>query len=194
MSVVSNSNKSPIGHIAVAAALLLLQVSVLLYYGQPLICACGYVKIWEGDVWSSGMSQHLFDWYSFTHVLHGFLFYFVLWLLFPKTPVITRLLLALGIEVGWEILENSQWVIHRYREQALAAGYSGDSILNSLSDSLTMLFGLLLAWRLPVWIVVTMAVAMEIFLGFAIHDNLTLNIINLIYPLDFLRAWQSSVR
>jgi len=140
------------------------------------------------------MSQHLFDWYSFTHVLHGFLFYFVLWLLFPKTPVITRLLLALGIEVGWEILENSQWVIHRYREQALAAGYSGDSILNSLSDSLTMLFGLLLAWRLPVWIVVTMAVAMEIFLGFAIHDNLTLNIINLIYPLDFLRAWQSSVR
>jgi len=194
MSVVSILNKPPFGPLAIAAALLLLQASVLFYCGQPLICACGYVKLWEGDVWSSGMSQHLFDWYSFTHVMHGFLFYFLLWLVFPRTPVITRLLLALGIEVGWEILENSQWVIHRYREQALAAGYSGDSILNSLSDSLMMLFGFLIAWRLPVWAVVTMALAMELFLAFAIHDNLTLNIINLIYPLDFLRNWQSSVR
>jgi len=194
MSVVSSSNKRPFVPFAIAAALLLLQASVLAYYGQPLICACGYVKLWEGDVWSSGMSQHLLDWYSFTHVMHGFLFYFLLWLAFPRTPASTRLLMALGIEVGWEMLENSQWVIYRYREQALAAGYSGDSILNSLSDSLMMLSGFVLAWRLPVWIVVAAAVAMEIFLAFAIHDNLTLNIINLIHPLDFLRAWQNSAR
>jgi hypothetical protein len=175
-----------------AAVLIALQIAVLRMLGQPFICACGYVKLWEGDIWSAGMSQHLLDWYSFTHILHGFLFYAALWLLFPRLPVSARLLLALGVEVAWEIAENSPWIIHRYREQALAVGYSGDSILNSLSDTSMMLLGFLLAWHLPVAAIVTLTLLTESFLAIAIHDNLTLNIVNLIHPFDFIRDWQNA--
>lgn len=175
-----------------AAVLIALQIAVLRMLGQPFICACGYVKLWEGDIWSAGMSQHLLDWYSFTHILHGFAFYAALRLLFPRLSVSARLLLALGVEVAWEIAENSPWIVQRYREQALAVGYSGDSILNSLSDTSMMLLGFLLAWRLPVAAIVALTLLTESFLAVAIHDNLTLNIVNLIHPFDFIRDWQNA--
>jgi hypothetical protein len=186
----TDSQSFRIGLIA-GIGLIALQAAVLLSFGQPPICTCGYVKLWEGVVLSPGNSQHLTDWYSFSHVIHGMLFYAITWVAFPRAPVAYRLLMALGVEVAWEITENTPWIIGRYREQALAQGYSGDSILNSLMDSLCMVFGFVLARRLPVWSTVALALAMEILVAYAIRDNLTLNILNLLYPLDFVHRWQS---
>ena len=171
--------------------LLSVQAFVLFLYGQPPICTCGYVKLWEGVVLGPGNSQHLTDWYTFSHIIHGFIFYGLLRLLFPKMPVLQRIIIALGIEVGWELIENTPWTIQHYREQALAAGYTGDSIINSLSDSMAMLMGFILAWRLPVWTIVSIALALELWTGYAIRDNLTLNVINLIHAFPAINAWQS---
>jgi len=180
-------------YLAGGLLLILGQAAVLHFFGQPFLCTCGVLKVWEGDVFSVGNSQQLSDWYSFSHIIHGFLFYFFAWVLFPKAPVLQRLLLALGLEISWEILENTPWVINKYREQALAQGYVGDSIINSISDSLMMSFGFVLAWRFPVWSIVLLALAFELFTGWAVHDNLTLNILNFIHPFEFVTQWQSQV-
>jgi hypothetical protein len=176
----------------VAGLIVVVQGIVLYMLGQPPICTCGSIKLWEGVVLSSGNSQHLTDWYTFSHVIHGILFYCAAWLLFPKTPWYARLMLAVGVESMWEMIENTPWVINHYREQALAQGYMGDSILNSVSDTIAMLFGFFLAFRLPVWVVVALSLCMEVFVGYMIRDNLTLNVINLIYQFDFVSRWQSS--
>jgi hypothetical protein len=176
----------------VALALLAVQAAVLiLLFGQPAICACGYVKLWEGDVLSAGTSQHIADWYSFTHIIHGFLFYLLTFALLPKLTVPQRLLIAIGLEAGWEILENAPFFVQLYRRKALAQGYVGDSVLNSLSDVFMMSLGFVLAWRLPVWAVIGLALALEAALAVAVHDNLTLNLLNFIYPLDAVHRWQS---
>ncbi len=177
--------------IAWIGALVVLQVAVLFHLGQPFICECGYVKAWEGVVLSVGNSQHLSDWYSFSHVIHGVIFYLLLWLVFPRMPVGYRLLIAISIEIAWELFENTPFVINKYREQALAVGYVGDSILNSVSDTLMMIVGFVLAWRLPVWSVVVLALAAEVFVAFYIHDNLTLNILNFVYPIEAVTEWQA---
>ncbi len=180
-------------YFAFGLSLILGQALVLHLFGQPLFCACGVFKLWEGDVFSAGNSQQLSDWYSFSHVIHGFLFYFFTWILFPKVPALQRLLLAVGLEMTWEILENTPWIINKYREQALAQGYAGDSIINSVSDLLMMLFGFVLAWRFPVWSIIVLALGFELFTGWAIHDNLTLNILNFIHHFEFISEWQSQV-
>lgn len=172
-------------------ALLALQFGVLLWFGQPLIFEGGFVKLWEGVVQGSGNSQHLSDWYTFSHIIHGFIFYWVLTLVAPKLSVVSRLVIALGVEVGWEVLENTPMVINHYREQALAQGYMGDSILNSVSDSVAMMLGFLWAARMPVWSTILAALGLELFVGYAIRDNLTLNIMNLIHQFDFIKNWQS---
>lgn len=177
--------------ILIAVSLFFLQGVTLFLFGQPLICDCGYVKVWEGMVLSSGMSQHLTDWYTFSHIIHGFLFYALLWYFFPRMSLGARLLLAMGIEIGWELAENTPWVIEAYRSQALAQGYVGDSIINSLFDTLSMMVGFGLAWRLPVWGAVALGILFEVGVGYAIHDNLTLNILNFIYPFEFIHAWQA---
>lgn len=172
-------------------AFVALQVFVLYMLGQPAICACGYVKVWEGVVASIGNSQHLSDWYTFSHIIHGIVFYAVLRKFFPHLPVRWLLIAALGIEVAWEVLENTPMVINHYRNQALAQGYVGDSILNSVSDTLAMVGGFLLAWRLPVWASVAVVVVLEVFVGYQIRDGLLLNIVNLAYPFEFIERWQS---
>lgn len=176
--------------ILLAFGFLVLQGAVLLFMGQPAICTCGYVKLWEGVVLSSGNSQHLFDWYTFSHIIHGFLFYLLAWLVFPKMPLRYRLLLAMGLEIGWEIAENTPWVINAYREQALAQGYTGDSIINSLFDTFSMLFGFFLARKLPWWVTAGIALALEIWVAVMIRDNLTLNILNFIHPFESIHRWQ----
>jgi hypothetical protein len=177
--------------LALIALFALTQALTLYFFGQPFLCACGTVKVWEGDVGSSGNSQQVTDWYTFSHVIHGFIFYFVLWYFFPRMPLLQRLALAVGIEVAWEITENTPWLISQYREQALSAGYSGDSILNSLSDTVAMTLGFLFASRAPVWATIFTAIGFEIFVGYTIRDNLTLNVLNFIHQFDFIRAWQS---
>jgi Protein of unknown function (DUF2585) len=166
------------------------QAATLWYFGQPFFCECGEIKVWEGDVSSSGNSQQLADWYTFSHVIHGILFFWFLSIFARRIPVVYRLLIALGIEVAWEVVENTPWLINHYRQQALAAGYSGDSIFNSLSDSLAMIIGFIIAWRVPVLFSIAFVIIAELYVGSMIRDGLMLNIVNLIYPFEFIREWQ----
>ena len=171
------------------AGLLALLMIVLLLMGRPAWCECGYVKIWHGDVMSSENSQHIADWYTFTHVIHGFALYGLLWLVGRRWSLELRFLLALLIEVAWEIFENTDFVIDRYRD-TVARGYYGDSAINSEVDVLAFIVGFALAARLPVWATVILAVAIEGALAYVIRDNLTLNIIMLIHPFEAIRRWQ----
>jgi hypothetical protein len=177
--------------IAGVLGLLIAHTLLLAYMGQPFICACGHIQLWHGIVTDSENSQHLSDWYTLSHVIHGILFYAILAFLFPRWPVGVRLLLAIGIEMSWELFENSDFIINRYREQALAQGYFGDSVVNSAGDVITAISGFVLAWRLPAWATVMIVILLELLALYAIRDNLTLNIIQLIHPIDAIGAWQA---
>lgn len=150
----------------------------------------GRPGLWTGDIWSNLCSQRVADAYSFSHIAHGLLFYALLWLVARNVPVRVRFLLAVLLEAGWELLENSPIIINRYREATMALGYEGDSILNSVSDILMMSLGFFIAWRVKPWVSVLILVAMEVGCALWIRDNLTLNIIMLIHPIEAIKVWQ----
>ena len=180
-------------YVLIALALVVLQAIALHALGRVPVCTCGDIKLWQGTVNSSENSQHIFDWYTPSHVIHGVIFYAILWLFLPKTPVLLRLVVAVGIEVAWEVIENTPAIIERYRSGTISLSYYGDSILNSVADTLAMAFGFFLAARLPVAVSVVGVVAFELFTAYWIRDNLTLNIVMLLYPLDAIRDWQAAL-
>ncbi|MCR4267458.1 DUF2585 domain-containing protein [Nitratireductor sp. ZSWI3] len=176
--------------LSIIAAILAAQALFLAAMGHPAICDCGTVKLLYPDPSGPETSQHLTDWYTYSHILHGLIFYMLLWIIAPRMPVGLRLALAVGIEAAWEMAENTPMVINRYRQSALAEGYYGDSIVNSISDTFAAIFGFLVARLSPVWLSLALLVATEAIMAYMIRDNLTLNILQLLYPSEAVSNWQ----
>ena len=176
---------------AIAFGIVALMAAIELAMGRHPICTCGTVKLFVATVHGPDNSQHIADWYTPSHIIHGFLFYLLGWLVLRGTPAGQRLLLAVSIEAAWEVLENSPIIIDRYREATIALGYSGDSVLNSSFDVIFMILGFGIARRLPVWATVALGLGFELLTLIVIRDNLFLNVLMLVAPNDAIRAWQS---
>ena len=170
--------------------IILVTAFYLLWIGREPICKCGYIRLWHGETMSSENSQHISDWYTPSHLIHGFLFYGILWLFARRMAWGWRLAVATLVESAWEVLENSDWIIERYREVTISLDYYGDSVLNTVADILAMLVGFWLAGRLPVWMTVTLIIGFEALTIFLIRDGLALNILMLVFPLNAVRDWQ----
>lgn len=175
------------------AAVIAAAAAYLLWIGREPICKCGTVKLWHGETMSSENSQHIADWYTPSHLLHGLIFYGLLWLVARRVPFGWRLLIATLIEIAWEIVENSDAVIERYRAVTISLDYYGDSVVNSVADILAMVAGFFLASRLPVWASVALVIGFELLTMWVIRDGLTLNVVMLLYPLDMVRDWQAAL-
>lgn len=175
----------------VIAAILLTTVLALRYEGRLWTCECGGWQVWKGDVWSSHCSQHVLDPYSITHMSHGLIFWCVMLWLLPKMSVAWRLVIAVGIAAAWEVAENSAFVINRYRSVTMSLDYMGDSVLNATADVMCCFVGFFVARALGPMRTLALFVLTETMLLFTMRDNLTLNVIMLVWPIEAIKTWQS---
>ena len=175
----------------VTAAIVVAAAAYLLWIGREPICKCGYIKLWHGQTVSSENSQHISDWYTPSHLLHGLLFYGLLWLVARRLPFGWRLAIATAVEAAWEIAENSDAIIERYRSVTISLDYYGDSVLNSVCDIGAMIIGFWLARKLPVWASVAMIIGFEALTIWLIRDGLALNVLMLLWPLEAVKQWQA---
>lgn len=189
----SSKFKSWLPHLTAFILIVVASALVELLMGRRWVCKCEYISLWYGDTNGSGNSQHIFDWYSFSHFIHGFLFYGFLHLFVRKLPMRTRLILAVLMEAAWEIFENTPYAINRYRTATIALDYYGDSILNSMMDIVTCAVGFIVAKRLPLKLSIVLIIVLELFAAYFVRDNLTLNIIMFMYPIQSIKDWQSAV-
>ncbi|MES2906307.1 MAG: DUF2585 domain-containing protein [Pseudomonadota bacterium] len=180
-------------HLAFAAFLIVGAAVVLYAMGRVPVCTCGTIKFWYGNPNGAENSQHLTDWYTFSHIIHGFIFYFLFWLAAARAPKTARFTAAVALECFWELIENTPLVINRYREATISLGYNGDSILNSCSDIAAMALGFFIASRVPIKLTIFLGLLFELTTGYLIRDNLTLNVLMLLHPMEAVKNWQGGL-
>ena len=174
----------------VVALVLVAAVFQLRQQGRVWWCSCGKWNLWAGDIWSAHNSQHVLDPYSFTHVLHGLLLFWLLTWTFKRIAFPWRLTLAILIEAAWEVAENAPFIIQRYREATIGLGYEGDSVINSLADILCCTAGFFLARHLGFRLALVLFLTVEVALALVVRDNLTLNVLMLLCPIEAVKQWQ----
>jgi hypothetical protein len=185
------SRLTTIPALLIGLGILAITAGLLYAAGRSPICPCGTVKLFDFVPKAAEDSQHIFDWYTFSHILHGLIFYFFIWLIGRgRVPFLVGILIALVLESGWELFENSQYIINRYQSQSISEHYNGDSILNAIGDILTMAAGFFLASLLPVLASIALLIGIEVWMAWMIRDNLTLNIISLTHPIPAITEWQ----
>jgi Protein of unknown function (DUF2585) len=187
----TSSSQNRLTPILITLGIILITAAYLLWIGREPICKCGYVKLWHGEVVSAENSQHLSDWYTPSHIIHGFLFFGALWLVARRLSLGWRLAIATLVECAWEIVENSDAVIERYRTVTISLDYFGDSVINTVFDVFAMVLGFWMASKLPVWATVALIILFEGVTMLIIRDGLALNVLMLLYPLDSVAAWQA---
>ena len=175
----------------IGLGIIALTAGLLYASGRSLICPCGTLKLFDLVPKTGEDSQHILDWYTLSHVLHGLLFYVAIWLAGRgRVPFAAGILIAIVLEGGWELFENSRAIIDRYQSQSVSEQYNGDSVINSVGDIVTMAFGFFLAARLPVLASIALLIGVEAWMAWMIRDNLTLNIISLTHPIEWIAQWQ----
>jgi hypothetical protein len=177
--------------IITVAVIVITSIIALNLLGRVWWCEAGDAMPWSWVVNSRHNSQHLIDPYSFTHILHGILEFWLIGLVFRKVPLAWRFVIAIFIESSWEVVENTNYIINRYREATISLDYYGDSILNSFADIICCGLGFLIAQKIKLWWSLAVFVVMEVILLFWIRDSLLLNILMLIWPLDAVKSWQT---